>query len=173
VRQPGPWSARPSPDLAHEVLAAQGAAKNTVLAAAASLPGPVDGRQHRVGSFSILRSWAGIAARHRLAEGLGVPVVIDNDGNVEALAEARSGAAAGCHDVLHVKVSAGVGAGLVLGGRVDPAAGMAGELGHVTVDPVGRICRCGGRGCVETVAGIPRSSPRSPRPTPVSTGCPR
>ena len=140
---------------AEALLARASVSEQSVLGAAASLPGPVDVRHGAVGAFSILRGWAHADAGFRLGELLRIPVLIDNDANMAAYAEALTGTAAGCSDVLYVKASNGVGAGLVLGGRIyRGSAGMAGELGHVTVEPAGKICRCGSKGCLETVSGI-------------------
>jgi len=84
---------------------------------------------------------------------LGMPVVVDNDANLGALAETVWGAGRGCSDLVYVKAATGIGAGLVLGGRLyRGATGAAGELGHLPVDEAGAICRCGNRGCLETVA---------------------
>jgi predicted NBD/HSP70 family sugar kinase len=79
---------------------------------------------------------------------------VDNDANLGALAEASFGAGRGLSDIIYVRVGSGVGAGLVLGGRLHRgAAGLAGEIGHVQVLADGAVCRCGNRGCLETVAG--------------------
>lgn len=140
--------------IARELLAPSGGAHREALAAVASLPGPVDARHGTIGSFSILRGWSDADPARRLSAILGVPIVIDNDANLAAYAEAGQGAGGGRQDLLFVKASTGVGAGLILGGRIyRGAAGMAGEIGHVTVEPAGKICRCGSRGCLETVAG--------------------
>lgn len=89
-----------------------------------------------------------------LARRLGCPVVVGNDVNVAALGEARAGAAVGHDDVLAVWLGTGLGAGLVLDGRLRTGPhGLAGELGHVTVVPGGRACACGGRGHVEAYIG--------------------
>jgi predicted NBD/HSP70 family sugar kinase len=82
-----------------------------------------------------------------------MPVAVDNDANLGALAEVQMGAARGLTDVIYVMVSAGIGSGLILGGRLHRGAtGFAGELGHVFVVEKGAVCRCGNRGCLETVA---------------------
>ncbi len=89
-----------------------------------------------------------------LRERLGVPVVVGNDVNMAAYGEARAGAAAGHPDVLAVWMGTGLGAGLVLDGRLRVgASGLAGELGHVIVVPGGRRCGCGGRGHLEAYIG--------------------
>ena len=80
-------------------------------------------------------------------------MAVDNDANLGALAEVSAGAGRGLTDVVYVMVSAGIGGGLVLGGRLHRGAtGFAGELGHVFVADKGAVCRCGNRGCLETVA---------------------
>jgi predicted NBD/HSP70 family sugar kinase len=80
-------------------------------------------------------------------------VHVDNDANLGALAEASFGAGRGLSDVVYVRLGSGVGAGLVLAGRLHRGtAGLAGEIGHVQVRPDGAVCRCGNRGCLETIA---------------------
>jgi predicted NBD/HSP70 family sugar kinase len=80
-------------------------------------------------------------------------VNVDNDANLGALAELSLGAGRGVEDLIYIKVSSGIGAGLVLGGRLHRGAtGIAGEIGHVQVRADGAVCRCGNRGCLETVA---------------------
>ncbi|MEO3754571.1 ROK family protein [Streptomyces sp. B6B3] len=90
-----------------------------------------------------------------LRKRFGVPVLMDNNTRLAALAESIWGAAAGCQDVLYLRLSHGVGGGLVLGGSLHRGAhGVSGEFGHITVDPAGRPCRCGSRGCLETIASV-------------------
>lgn len=85
---------------------------------------------------------------------LGVPVAVANDVNMSALGEVRAGAAVGHDDVLAVWLGTGLGAGLVLDGRLRVGPhGLAGELGHAVVVPDGRRCACGGRGHVEAYIG--------------------
>jgi predicted NBD/HSP70 family sugar kinase len=118
-----------------------------------ALPGPVDHRAQTTGSAALLPSWAGLDPAAELERRLGVRVVVDNDANLGALAEHALGAGRGIDDLVYVSVGAGIGAGLVLGGRVHRGvAGVAGELGHVQVKPDGVVCRCGSRGCLGTVA---------------------
>ncbi|TCO19796.1 putative NBD/HSP70 family sugar kinase [Kribbella steppae] len=83
------------------------------------------------------------------------PVLVDNNTRLAALAEAISGGSA-VDDLLYVRLSDGVGGGLVVGGRlVTGSTGLAGEFGHVMVEPEGKECRCGKFGCLETVASVP------------------
>lgn len=90
-----------------------------------------------------------------LRKQFGVPVLLDNNTRLAALAEAVWGAAADASDVLYLRLSHGVGGGLVVGGALHRGRyGLSGEFGHITVDPVGRPCECGGTGCLETRASL-------------------
>jgi predicted NBD/HSP70 family sugar kinase len=101
----------------------------------------------------ILPDWTGRHAGEELSRRLDLPVAVDNDANLGALAEVSLGAARGLSDVVYVMLSSGIGSGLVTGGRLHRGAnGFAGELGHVFVVEKGAVCRCGSRGCLETVA---------------------
>jgi predicted NBD/HSP70 family sugar kinase len=117
------------------------------------LPGPIDRRTGTVGSSVILPGWAGLKAAEELSRRIDFHVEVDNDANLGALAEFSLGAGRGAEDIVYIKVSSGIGAGLVLGGRLHHGAtGIAGEIGHVQVRQDGAVCRCGNRGCLETVA---------------------
>jgi predicted NBD/HSP70 family sugar kinase len=95
------------------------------------------------------------SAQAAFADRFGAPVIVDNNTRLAALAEVIFGSSS-VEDLLYLRLSDGVGGGLVVGGRlVTGSSGLAGELGHVTVDPDGLECRCGKRGCVETVASVP------------------
>jgi glucokinase len=95
-------------------------------------------------------SWRGFPLRSALGEWSRLPVFVDNDAKALALGEGWQGAARGETDYLAMVVSTGVGGGIVLGGRLlDGAAGNAGHIGHVIVDPLCRPCVCGARGCLE------------------------
>jgi glucokinase len=97
----------------------------------------------------------GYPLRARLEERYGVAVRIHNDAVCVAVGEHWQGGW-GTDHLLGIVVSTGVGGGLLLGGRlVDGAGGNAGHVGHVVVDPLGPLCPCGGRGCLEAVARGP------------------
>jgi len=100
-----------------------------------------------------IAAWRGFPLRQRLADVTGLAVHIDNDAKALALGEGWCGAAVGNRNFLAMVVSSGVGAGIVLDGRLlDGAAGNAGHLGHVIVRPDGRVCACGAQGCLEAEA---------------------
>ena len=139
-------------DLAEGVLADAGVERSRVIGAGMALSAPIDRHKGVVGS-TVLPNWAGIQAGEELSRRLEIPVELDNDANLGALAEVSFGAGRGLADVIYVMMASGLGAGLVLGGRLyHGATGIAGELGHVQVRPEGAVCRCGSRGCLETVA---------------------
>jgi len=97
--------------------------------------------------------WRRFPLRARLAELCGIDVVVDNDAKALALGEGWTCAARGSADYLAMVVSTGVGGGIVLDGRLlDGTGGNAGHIGHVVVEPDGRPCACGGRGCLEAEA---------------------
>jgi glucokinase len=134
-------------------------ADGAVTAVGIASAGPVD--QHR-GSVNPVNipSWDGFPLRDRVAAMIpgvpGVPVRLGGDGVCMALGEHWRGAGRGARFLLGMVVSTGVGGGLVLDGiPYTGRTGNAGHVGHVVVDQDGLPCACGGRGCVETVAGGP------------------
>jgi predicted NBD/HSP70 family sugar kinase len=127
-----------------------------LLAVGLGLPGPVERRSQTVGPGTILSGWVGYDMAGEVRARLGVPARAENDANLGILAEARWGAARGVAEAAYVKISTGIGAGMVLDGRLHRGfGGTAGELGHSPLDPAGVVCRCGNRGCLETVASVP------------------
>jgi glucokinase len=100
-----------------------------------------------------IAGWRGFPLRDRLQAHTGLPVTVDNDAKALALAEGRWGAAVGRSCYLSMVVSTGVGGGLVVDGRLlDGRTGNAGHVGHLVVNPGGRRCACGARGCLEAEA---------------------
>ncbi|WP_350277614.1 ROK family protein [Kribbella sp. HUAS MG21] len=120
------------------------------------IPGPYSGKpgvrgfpSHRADGFHEA------SVDEAFGDRFGAPVIVDNNTRLAALAEAIFGAKA-IENLLYVRLSDGVGGGLVVGGRlVSGSAGLAGELGHVTVRVDGDPCRCGKHGCLETIASVP------------------
>jgi glucokinase-like ROK family protein len=127
--------------------------RKRVLGVGMGLPGPIDRTTGTVGSSAILPGWVGVDAAAEMSKRLRIPVHVENDANLGALAEFVWGSGKGFSDLIYIKLSSGVGAGMLLGGRLyHGTGGTAGEIGHTVVDPGGAICRCGSRGCLETVA---------------------
>ncbi|WP_435644158.1 ROK family protein [Streptomyces sp. H49] len=95
------------------------------------------------------------AVAARVRERFGAPVLVDNNTRLATLAETVWGAAAGERNVLYLRLSHGVGGGLVMAGTLHRGAdGRSGMFGHISVDPDGALCECGAVGCLETVASI-------------------
>ena len=112
--------------------------------------GPVIFGEQRIALSTHVGGWSGYPLTAELERELGVPCVMDNDGNAGALGEAVYGAGAGCDPLFYVTISTGIGGGLICGGQVIRGAdSYAGEIGHLTVRPGGPECLCGARGCLE------------------------
>ncbi len=96
----------------------------------------------------------GFALAEEVKKRTGLQAFLENDANAAALAEAWRGAGRGSQDQLFVTLGTGIGAGVILGGRIwSGKSGYAGEVGHIQAEPDGLPCGCGSRGCVETIAG--------------------
>jgi predicted NBD/HSP70 family sugar kinase len=142
--------------LAEQAIAAAGDQGLSVAGAVVALPGALDRHGGRLRSAPNL-GWADVAAGELLHAGLPpLPLAADydNEANLGALGELWFGDGPELGSYVHVSGEIGIGAGIVVDGRVFRGAhGFAGELGHVVVDPGGPPCACGGRGCLEQVAG--------------------
>lgn len=139
--------------LLDRVLTEADVERHRVLGAGIGIPGPIDRRTGTVVRGAILPEWVGINMREDLGARLQLPVFIDNDANLGALAQVTWGPHGGCENLIFVKVATGVGAGLIINGSLFYGnVGVTGEIGHATISDQGLICRCGNRGCLETVA---------------------
>lgn len=137
--------------LVNRLIETTGISPGKVIGVGLGVPGPIDVESGTLGSTSILPGWTGINPREELAGRLGVPVYVDNDANLGALGELVWGSGRGVRDLAYIKVASGVGAGLVIDGHIYRGpGGTAGEIGHITLDESGPVCRCGNRGCLET-----------------------
>jgi predicted NBD/HSP70 family sugar kinase len=140
-------------EMVDAVLEEANVPRDRVINVGMGVPGPISHTTGNVGNGAILPGWVGVSPAFEMERRLGLPVVVDNDANLGALGEALFGAGRGAREIVYLKVSSGIGAGLIVGGRIHHGAGgTAGELGHVLVDEEGHVCRCGNRGCLETVA---------------------
>jgi len=119
----------------------------------AAVPGPLNVFTGTVMAAPHVAAWHTYPLKTHLEEKLGRSVVVENDANAWALGEFWRGAARGLKDVVLLTLGTGVGGGLIVGGKiVHGRSGMAGELGHVTVEPRGMPCDCGALGCLEAYA---------------------
>lgn len=142
--------------MCRDALEAGGVRRQRLLGMGVGLPSPVvpehPERLHRL----TLPAWGGEHRLGEIAAGLGVPVLVENDANLGALAERWWGAARGVDDFTYLHVGTGVGAGHFIAGRLyRGAGGVAGEAGHLSIDPHGPLCNCGNRGCLWTYVGTP------------------
>jgi glucokinase len=127
-----------------------------------SFGGPVDASTGIVRRSYHVAGWENTSLRAMLEAEFGAPSRVDNDANVAALGEHRFGSGQGLDSLLYITISTGVGGGWILNGRPwRGAEGMAGEIGHIVVDPAGPMCLCGKRGCVERLASGPYIAQRA------------
>ena len=127
-----------------------------------SFGGPVRASQGLVVLSHHVPGWENVPLVEKTAHEFHTRVVMDNDANVAALGEARFGAGQNCSSLMYITVSTGVGGGWVLDGEIYRGANeLAGEIGHMVIDPHGPPCVCGRRGCVEQLAcgpALPRQA---------------
>ncbi|GIH68449.1 sugar kinase [Sphaerimonospora thailandensis] len=128
--------------------------RDTVVGIGLGVPATVEFAAGRTESARVMASWTGVVIPPIIAERFPVPVLVDNDVNVIAMGEHRAVYAAEFDDLLFVKVSTRIGAGVISGGTIlRGALGAAGEIGHIPVrDGGGVLCRCGNLDCVDSVA---------------------
>jgi glucokinase len=138
--------------LVSDVLGSEDKARGDLIVCGIGCGGPMDLGKGTVSPLNI-PAWRDFPLRARMEEVTGLPVALDNDAKAFALAEGWTGAARGRSDFLAMVVSTGVGGGVVVDGHLlDGASGNAGHVGHVIVEPEGRLCPCGARGCLEAEA---------------------
>lgn len=118
--------------------------------------GPVDPITGRLGNVNTLPGWEGGSPVERLSAEFGVPAAMENDADAAALGEAVWGAGKGKARLVYVTIGTGIGASLILDGKVYRGVGECHpEIGHHVIDPSGPLCSCGARGCWETFASGP------------------
>ena len=142
-------------DLVQSAMDEIGTRRSRILGVGVGLPCAVD---RRTGLPTVRRysPWSGVPVAAELGARLRLPVLVDNDAGLGALAERQWGAGRAYEDLVYLKLHAGVGAAFISNGRpVRGAAGTAGEIGHLVMDPGGPLCRCGNRGCLESYIGLP------------------
>jgi glucokinase-like ROK family protein len=124
---------------------------STLLGVALGLPGLVDQPTGTL-LFAPNLGWRDVPVRSILEQTFDAPVFVDNEANLAALGEHYFGAAQGYEEVLYISAGVGLGGGVVHDGQLcRGVTGVAGELGHMTMDPCGELCNCGNRGCWETL----------------------
>ncbi len=140
--------------LCRACLACEVAKGRPLVGVGVAVPCPVDPFDPAGLSTVVLPSWRGRLDLGDLGRELGVPVLVDNDANLGALAERWWGLGEGVDNLAYIKVATGVGSGHIINGEIyRGATGVAGEIGHVAIDPHGKPCICGLRGCLATFVG--------------------
>jgi glucokinase len=125
----------------------------TFLGAGIGIPGIIDMQTGMLRKSANLPGWEDYPVRAEIERRLGARVVLENDANVAALGEQWLGAGRRVANMAVVTLGTGIGGGIVLGGKIwHGMNGMAGEFGHVTIEPEGHLCGCGNRGCAEQYA---------------------
>lgn len=143
-------------ELCEASLATRPGARERLVGVGVAVASPVDPLHPFALSEVVLPVWKGQSGLEALGDTLGVPVLVDNDANLGALAEYWWGAGQGVADFAYVKVGTGVGSGHVIGGELyRGSTGFAGEIGHLSIDPLGEPCICGLRGCLAMHVGSP------------------
>jgi len=159
ARLPFPASGSPRRDVDRMLDAARGLLGGRALgfddvaAVGISAPGPLDAARGRILDPPNLPGWRDVPLAEWFGRALAAPVAVENDADAASLAEWREGAARGTQHAVYLTMSTGVGAGLILGGRLHRGRLGAGEIGHAPVEWEGEACACGGRGCLEAYVG--------------------
>jgi len=171
LRAAEPADVRSSPEqvlgrcvaLALGLLDRQKAQARQVLGIGVGVPGPVDFAHGVLVAPPLMPEWEGYPIGEFFAGTFPAAfVLVDNDVNIMALGELRSGRGIGLDHFIFVKIGTGIGAGIVSGGRVHRGFnGCAGDIGHICVDKQGPVCRCSNRGCLEAMAAGPAIAARA------------
>jgi predicted NBD/HSP70 family sugar kinase len=139
-----------------DMMESLGGSVSDLLAVGLALPAPIDPRTGMVSTRGLLRGWEGVDVAASLQARIGRPVYVDSEANLGGLAEAREGGARTVSSSVFIRVGHSISAGLIVRGDLFRGVnGKAGQIGHVTIDENGPICRCSNRGCLETYAGGP------------------
>ncbi|MCM8800587.1 MAG: ROK family protein [Candidatus Omnitrophica bacterium] len=128
--------------------------KKDLLGIGLGLPGPIDIKKGLVHFFPNIAGFKKVRLKRILEKRLGLPVFLDNDANLMALAEYRYGKARGFKNAVCLTLGTGVGGGIIINGILYRGSGFsAGEIGHIPLNEEGPLCNCGGRACLETYIG--------------------
>lgn len=127
-----------------------------VLGIGLGVPGPLDYNVGSVVKPPIMPGWDKFPLRQQLSREFNLPVLVENDANLGAVAERWRGAGQGYQHLAYIKIGTGIGGGLMLDGKIYRGQrGSAGEIGHITITRDGPPCRCGSYGCLESMASAP------------------
>lgn len=133
-----------------QLLAQRSVRRQDVLGVGVGAPGPLSVKRGVLLQLPNMQTMRNFPLRERVARAVGFPTTLENDANAAAYAEYLCGAGQGTHDMILFTLGTGVGGGIVLGGKIlHGAYEMGGEVGHIIVQPDGRPCPCGQKGCLE------------------------
>lgn len=136
-----------------QVLEEAGMKLNQIEGIGIGIPGPVDSSSGVVCTLPNLPGWDDLPLGEIIRDYSDVPVFIENDANTAGLGEFIFGVGRGCKNMIYLTISTGIGSGIIADGQIlAGASGMAGELGHMTIDRNGLRCNCGNIGCLESIA---------------------
>ena len=145
-----------------EALEQAGTKLNQIAGIGVATPGPMDYKTGVILAPPNLPGWERVPLRDLFIEHFHTPVFVENDAHTAGLGEYMFGAGRGCSNMVYLTISTGIGGGVIIDGKiVEGASGMAGELGHMTIDWHGERCNCGNIGCLEAIAsgtGIARKA---------------
>jgi glucokinase-like ROK family protein len=154
VRDDPPGALALATTLAERCLASWGGHRRILLGIGMAVPSPVDPANPDYLNAVVIPNWKGVNVAEGLRKRFRVPVLVDNDANLGALAERWWGAGRDVDDFAYIKLATGIGAGFFVDGKIyRGASGIAGEVGHLSIDPNGAPCGCGLRGCLVTTVG--------------------
>ena len=129
--------------------------KEAIAGIGIGVPGQIDYQEGKI-IFAPNLGWHNIYIRDLIAKATGLPVYLDNDGNVAALGEMWSGAGKGYSDIIAVTIGTGIGGGIIINSRIHRGvSGSAGEIGHMIMQKDGPLCNCGKKGCLESLTAAP------------------
>lgn len=141
-------------DMIGVLTSRSGVSKEKIHAMGVGVPGPVVVGTGMVSDPPIMPGWNRLPIDQHLQSKMGIPVTVSNDAELGAVGEWAYGAGRGERNLAYIKVGRGIGAGLLIDGRIyHGATGSAGEIGHITINESGPMCSCGNRGCLEAMAG--------------------
>lgn len=136
-----------------KILAAKNLEPSQLLGIGIAAAGIIDSDKGKVISSPNLPGWHEVPLRDAIEQRFGIPVYLGNDATLAALGEWRFGLKKGIANLIYITVSTGIGGGIIAGGKLyTGACGVAGEIGHMTIDVNGPKCNCGNIGCWETLA---------------------
>ncbi len=154
VRSDPPGTRAIIAEMCRTCLEAPAAAQRPLVGIGVAVPSPVDPADRDRLSTVVLPAWEERLGLDDLSQQHGVPLFVDNDANLGALAEHWWGSGLDADNIAYIKVATGIGSGHVISGEIyRGATGVAGEIGHMAIDPLGEPCICGLRGCLVTLAG--------------------